>query len=86
LPFFERNSRWGNNIAETCESSFLSHFGRRSLSSYSDAIAISGVEAGGGAGCESTPPKVLICGKFGQNFKKVSKIINITNAIVFLFH
>ena len=42
LPFLlcVRASRWGKDVARTCGSSFLSHFGGRSLSSQLDASAI----------------------------------------------
>ena len=35
-----RVSRWGKDVAQTCWSSFLSHFRGRSLSSQLDASAI----------------------------------------------
>jgi len=38
--FSVRVGRWGKDVAQTGGSSFLSHFGGRSLSSQFDAIAI----------------------------------------------
>jgi len=38
--FYVRVSRWGKDVAQTCESSFLSDFGGRSLSSQLHASVI----------------------------------------------
>ena len=40
FSFSVRVSRWGKDVAQICGSSFLSHFGGRSLSSQLDAGAI----------------------------------------------
>ena len=40
FSFCVRVSRWGKDVVQTCGSSFLSHFGGRSLSYQLDASAI----------------------------------------------
>ena len=37
-PFFDRDSRWGNDVTQTCDFSFLSPFKGRCFPSYFDAI------------------------------------------------